>query len=218
MTTDLPTTELVTTTTPTTLLLETCGGPEWRRVAFINMTDPNQNCPQGLTLTGYFIRSCGRTHTSFIACSSSVTFPVDGSPYTQACGRITAYRWGLSHGFNDYYRSIGNLNSAYVDEISLTHGSPPQTHIWTFVSGQFSGNSSEPCPNHRCPCNPGNTYGPPAIVGNDYFCESVTTHSDFNVISAQFFSDNALWDSQDLLNSCYGLNNQQSTMGQQNSS
>ena len=50
------------TITTTTSFLEVCGGPEWRRVAFINMTDPNQNCPQGLTLTDYSIRSCGRTH------------------------------------------------------------------------------------------------------------------------------------------------------------
>ena len=29
-----------------------CGGPGWRKVAFIDMTNTSQNCPQGLTLTG----------------------------------------------------------------------------------------------------------------------------------------------------------------------
>ena len=64
------------TITTTTSSLEVCGGPGWRRIAFINMTDPNQNCPQGLALTDYSIRSCGRTHTENLNCSS-VTFTVD---------------------------------------------------------------------------------------------------------------------------------------------
>ncbi len=49
---------------PTTIPSERCGGPGWRKVAFIDMTDTSQNCPQGLTLTGYSKRSCGRTHTN----------------------------------------------------------------------------------------------------------------------------------------------------------
>ena len=52
--------------------LSTCGGPGWRRVAFIDMTDPNQDCPQGLNLTGYPIRSCGRAHSEGYNCSSVI--------------------------------------------------------------------------------------------------------------------------------------------------
>ena len=35
----------------------------WRRVTFINMTDLNQNYPQGLRGGNYSIRSCGRENT-----------------------------------------------------------------------------------------------------------------------------------------------------------
>ncbi len=54
---------------------ETCGGLGWRKVVHLDMTDTSQNCPQGLTLTGYSKRSCGRTNTNERSCSS-VTFPV----------------------------------------------------------------------------------------------------------------------------------------------
>ena len=192
--------QATTSTSPS----EMCGGPGWRRVAFINMTDPNQDCPQGLSLTGYSIRSCGRRGTSTGKCYS-VTFPVHGPQYHQVCGRITAYRWGGNNVFFGYHQQGQNIEGYYVSAgLSLTHGSP-RTHIWTFASGRFNGTSGDTRPDLRCPCDPGNTYGSPPFVGNDYFCESVTTVD--NWYARQFFPDNALWDGKDLLNPCYGFNN-----------
>ena len=211
-TTDLPT-EPATTVTPTTeatnaptnLPSDVCGGPGWRRVAFINMTDPNQDCPQGLNLTDYSIRSCGRAHSEG-NCSSPLVFPVNGSQYSQVCGRVTAYRWGATGAFVGYNSPTGSIDGVYVDGLSLTHGSP-RTHIWTFASGIFNGiTSDDPLPEARCPCDPGNTFGSPSFVGNDYFCESVATLLSI-LDPYQFFPDNALWDGQDHLNPCYGLNN-----------
>ena len=49
-----------------TIPSERCGGPGWRKVASIDMTNTSQNCPQGLTLTGYSKRSCGRTQRTLI--------------------------------------------------------------------------------------------------------------------------------------------------------
>ena len=217
--TDTPTTETPATDSPTTTEAatidtqtteaaspsETCGGQGWRQVAFINMTDPNQNCPQGLSLTGYSIRSCGRSATGLGVCSS-VVFPVNGSSYSQVCGRVTAYRWGLNYAFYGYHDRRETIEGYYVDGLSLTHGSP-RTHIWSFTGGTFSGTSSRDAyANERCPCDPGNTYGSPPFVGNDYFCESVATVDNWNANRGQLFPDNALWDGQDLLNACYGLN------------
>ena len=196
--------ELITTITPTTLPSETCGGPEWRRVAFLNMTDPNQNCPQGLSLTEYSIRSCGRGHSGKFDCSS-VTFPVDGPQYSQVCGRVTAYRWGGSNAFFGYHILNQNIDGYYVTGgLSLTHGQP-RTHIWTFASGRFSSSSRNSQLSQRCPCDPGNTYGSPLFVGEDYFCESVATVDNYS--GNRLYPNNALWDGQDLLNPCYGLNN-----------
>ena len=55
----------------------------------------------------------------------------------------------------------------------------------------------------QCPCEPYYAYTTPPFVGNDYFCETVAT----GIWDEGLFSDNALWDGQDLLNQCYGLNN-----------
>ena len=223
VTTALPTTTSATTVTPTTesantvtqstdsattdnptLPSGTCGGPGWRRVAFINMTDPNQDCPQGLSLTDYSIRLCGRAHTGIFDCSS-VTFPVD-SEYSQVCGRAMAYRWGQNAGFYGYHVLGHNIERQYMDGLSLTHGTP-RTHIWTFASGLFNGTSGDSSSQQRCPCDPGNTNGSPSFVGNDYFCDSVATADNWNVNHPRFFPDNALWDGQNHLNTCYELNN-----------
>ena len=201
----LPSQTEPTTTTTATNPSEVCGGPGWRRVAFIDMTDPNQNCPQGLRLTDYTslysIRLCGQAHTG--SNCSSVTFPVDGAQYSQVCGRATAYRWGNNVAFYAFHSEQQTIDGPYVDGLSLTHGSP-RTHIWTFASGLFSGTSENSHPNFRCPCDPGNTYNSPPFVRNDYFCESIKTMEN---LGALFYSYNSLWDGQDLLNSCYGFNN-----------
>ena len=157
---------------------EMCGGPGWRRVAFINMTDPNQDCPQGLKLTGYSIRSCGRADNSSRVCSS-VTFPINSSQsqYSQVCGRATAYRWGYNYAFYGYHSAGQTINGYYVDGLSVTHGyGCARTHIWTFASGLFNGtNINDDRAIHRCPGDPGNTYRSPSFVGNDYFCEGIAS-------------------------------------------
>ena len=48
---------------------ETCGGLGWRKVAFIDMRNARQNCPQRLTLIDYSKRSCGRTINQLIVIS-----------------------------------------------------------------------------------------------------------------------------------------------------
>ena len=56
-----------------------CGGTGgWRRVVFLNMTDPNHVCPAGLNLTTYLKRTCGQAHSGWLSCSST-TFSVGGS-------------------------------------------------------------------------------------------------------------------------------------------
>ena len=196
--------QLANTVTPTTIPLEICGGPGWRRVAFFNMTDPNQNCPQGLSQTDYSIRSCGRAHTELYNCSS-VVLSYNGPHYSRVCGRANAYRWGYTNGFLGFHQEH-KIDGAYLEGLSLSYGSP-RMHIWSFTSGLFNGTTGDIHPQSRCPCDPGNTSGSPPFVGNDYFCESVATVDNWNANPLRLYPDNALWDGQDLLNPCYGLNN-----------
>ena len=212
VTSALPTTTASTTvsstttsavTTPTTVSTMTdCGGPGWRRVAFINMTDTSYNCPTGLNLTSYSKRTCGQSHTTAGGCSST-TFSVGGLPYSRVCGRIRGYQFGSTDAFFTYTRGI---DSNYVDGLSLTHGAAgSRQHIWTFAAGLTEVSSSYP--NEDCPCDTGDYTLVPAFVGNDYFCES-GLHSRW---SRQFilFPDDVLWDGQNCTSTsaCCQLNN-----------
>ncbi len=197
-----PTVLPMTTTQPPTGPSERCGGPGWRKVESLDMTDTSQNCPQGLTLTGYSKRSCGRTNTNRADCSS-VTFPVGGGQYSRVCGRAKAYQWGDMSTFYGYHEYSRGINAQYADGLSFTHGTP-RKHIWTFAAAYYQG--VDGLKFLRCPCNGGNNS--PSFVGNDYFCESGA--SSFSAIVAKkIYTDDPLWDGQGCVpgNPCCSLNN-----------
>ena len=173
-----------------------CGGTGgWRRVVFLNMTNPSHVCPAGLNLTTYSKRTCERAHSSWLSCSST-TFSVGGSRYSRVCGRALAYRWGPNYAFYGYHNRQG-IDGQYVDGLSLTHGAPgSRQHIWTFASSWFTESRSSRYTNYQntqCPCDNNNTYPSPPFVGNDYFCESVITQMNSQRI---FYPNAQLWDGQ----------------------
>ena len=104
-----------------------CGGTwGWRRAVYLDMTDPNTNCPSGWNMTGYSKGTCGRANSSWYSCDS-VFFPVSGGPYSQVCGRIRAYQYGLPnafYGYNDDGQTT--IDSAYVSGVAVMYGSPRQ--------------------------------------------------------------------------------------------
>ena len=116
-----------------------CGGSGWRRVAFLNMTDPTQQCPDSWREHDQdSVRACGH-HESGTASCSSVEYSPDGVEYAHVCGRIIGYQFGspdgysFSHGF--YTLTPGNeINEPYIDGVSVTYGNPRQ-HIWTLYGG-----------------------------------------------------------------------------------
>ena len=169
-----------------------CGGPGWKRVVFLNMTNTSHVCPTGLANTTYSRRTCGRASSAGVTCSST-TFSVGGSQYSRVCGRALAYRFGLTIGFYGYHWRRRGIERQYVDGLSLTHGAPgSRQHIWTFASGVYTGSHTNP--HNQCPCDNGYTYHSPSFVGNDYFCESVrNSRSGWGRI---FYSNAVLWDGQ----------------------
>ena len=178
-----------------------CSGPEWRRVAFIDMTNTCYNCPAGLNLTSYSKRTCGASLTT--AGCSSTTFSVEGLPYSGVCGRIRGYQVGAVGGFIN----AQGIDSYYIDGVSLTHGGAgSRQHIWTFAAGlsevttMFS--------HHACPCDTVPPSVVPAFVGSDYFCES-GLHSIFDGQFGIFHSNDVLWDGQNCtsISTCCQFNN-----------
>ena len=195
--TTAPATTAPPTTAPTSYTPIQCGGGQWRRVVFLNMTNTSHVCPAGLNLTTYSRRTCGRASSSYYSCSST-TFSVGDSQYSRVCGRALAYRWGYNYAFYGYHYGGHGIDGQYVDGLSLTHGAPgSRHHIWTFASGLFTGSHSSNHRRFRCPCNNDNTYRSPSFVGNDYFCESTRPESNWDVNSPfRFYPNATLWDGQ----------------------
>ena len=177
----------------------------WMRVAYLNMTDPQQQCPHGLRLAAppATKRACekkrGRSCVSYF-------FSTHGIPYSQVCGRVIAYQDGTPDGFGPFSNDQSlTVDDNYFDGISLTHGYSPRKHVWSFVAARDEG-----APDHVvCPCTRNitdlNAIVPP-FVGNDYFCD---TASNQTAQRNFFYADNPLWDGQgcDPTTACCQFNN-----------
>ena len=166
----------------------TCGGSTgWRRVAYLNMSDPSQQCPSVWLEITTPHRVCERSNR--VNCEG-LTYSTGSEQYDQVCGRIIGYQIGSPDAFNGVSASI---DSSYLDGISVTHGSPRQ-HIWSFVAGLDEGNSGYTY--STCPCVTGSSDRNeiPSFVGQNYFCESgLIEYPGGN----DFFSNgDPLWDGQ----------------------
>ena len=107
---------------------ELCGtGGGWTRLAYLDMSDSTVNCPRLYQSGG--VRACGRPDSSGGSCSS-VQYPSNGISYSQICGRVVGYLYGPTDAVDTVYGNISDINSYYVDGVSITHGSPRQ-HVWT---------------------------------------------------------------------------------------
>ena len=138
----------------------------WRQIADI---DAAVECPEGffqLIFSPFAPVQALCIPNSVVGpgCLVSLSFPVNSIEYSQVCGRII----GAHPGFNfigfGVNGGIGTLDSLYVEGISLTYGSSPRTHIWTFAAVDH--------PSITCPCVSSNAPQPPSFVGRNYFCDS----------------------------------------------
>ena len=180
-----------------------CGGTRgWRRVVYLDVTDPNTNSPSGWQLTSHSRRTCGKSTTNSFSCDSAF-FPDIGGDYTSVCGSIRAYQNGHIDAFEPYHLGrVTTIEGAYVAGVSLTHGSPRQ-HIWTFAAGSYEEDDDV----DACPCDTTVSISIPPFVGGDYFCESgVNSGSSSNGI---FYPDDPLWDGEGCSSSssCCSFNN-----------
>ena len=158
----------------------------WTRLAYLDMSDATQNCSSGFRLyQSGGVRACGRPVTNSGSCAS-VQFPSNGISYSQICGRVTGYQYSSG----DAFHGPSDLNSYYVDGVSITRGSPRQ-HVWTLANGLTD--SSEGNRYYMCPCVSGSTQTVPSFVGNHYFCESGNNASTWSDI---LYTSDPLWDGQ----------------------
>ena len=116
--------------------LYTCDGVSggWKRVAYLDVNDPSASaCPNGLQRRDSPL-SCIKTATG--GGCSAVTYAINDN-YKCIFGRINALQVGTPDGFQTFGESrpaTPTINDNYVDGVSLTHGSNPRTHIWTYAA------------------------------------------------------------------------------------
>ena len=170
-------------------LLQNCGGSTgWRRVVYLNMSDPSQRCPSVWQEITTPHRVCGR-RLSTRGCEG-LTYSTGSQQYDQVCGRIIGYQLGHPDAFRS---STPTIDNRYAEGISVTRGFPRQ-HIWTFAAGIDERNTLS---SSTCPCVNGSTAGNniPSFVGQNYFCETGIARYDG---SGNVFWPNGdpLWDGQ----------------------
>ena len=158
-------------------------GGGWMKVAYLNMTDSSEKCPDKFRLySKNGVRACGRPVSSGGSCVG-ITFPSGNIEYSQICGKVIGYQVGSTNAPTD----ILTIDGIYMDGISLTHGSP-RKHIWSFMSGKYDNFPS------RCPCATSGAISAPSFVSTDYYCESGNPYS--YVQNVKFFTDDPLWDGE----------------------
>ena len=160
----------------------------WTRVAHIDMTNPAAQCPSGLREVSNSTinqRACGKNVSS--GCSS-ITFPIE-EKYSHVCGRVRGYQYYTPDAF--YPSSGKTINDAYIDGISVTHGSP-RRHLWSYAANYHEHYRGEF--NSICPCarpDPDNSrWYIPDFVGNDYYCES----GFVSIAESRIAWEDPLWD------------------------
>ena len=168
----------------------------WMRVAHLDMTQPNQQCPSGFRLIDSSSkrrrrRRCGRPGPAGCV---SVKFSTNGIAYNKVCGKIIAYEEGDPDGMCPYIGRysdglIHTIEEVYLDGVSITHGTPRQ-HIWSFIaalpeyfidSGVFDDCAG--CPSY----NGFNGVRIP-FIGNNFFCDSADFDEEF-----MLYTDDHLW-------------------------
>ena len=130
--------------------------------------------------------------------SSSITYSTHGLHYYKVCGQIKGYQYNSPDGFpplHSGFSKTANIEdcNTYVDGVTITYGSSPRKHIWTYAGGLSERLEGQVL--YWCPCNNG-SYGTtvPGFVGNDYYCESGLPAGQH--WQSVLYSNDTLWDGQ----------------------
>ena len=161
----------------------------WMRVANLDMTQPNQQCPPGFrTITASGKRLCGRPGPPGCV---SVKFPTNNA-YNRVSGRVIAYQYNTPDAQCPYIglftdQLIHTLEEVYIDGVSITHGSPRQ-HMWSFIVSHDEDQTD--C--HGCPCYTQFNGTRVPFIGDNFFCDSGTETWE----GRRLYDTNPLWDGQ----------------------
>ncbi len=176
-----------------------CGAGQWHRVAFLNMSDPTQQCPAAwreYNTSG--VRACGRPYSTEGSCLG-VTYDTESITYSRVCGQLVGYQIASPDAFNKRQQLLLNPMNIDMDGVNITLLGVPHHHIWSYVGGVTE--ASDFHSGSNCPCAfVSGPFGPPSYMENNYYCESgnPTEEYDFN----QIFLNDPIWDGQKCEGTC----------------
>ena len=131
-----------------------CGDGGWQRVAYFARS--SMSCPS--SFLDYLGKGCSNTGSN----CNKVEFQTD-QEYTKVCGKVQGY--GISTNDAFYRPTAVDINSAYLDGISITYGNPLK-HLWSYATSAFTSNAP-----YTCPCINAGGQVPPFVNKDHYYCE-----------------------------------------------
>ena len=177
--------------------ISTCAGVGggWRRIANIDIS-AGDDCPgewRKATQSGVSFCRVASDDARFTC--PSANFSTNGISYQRVCGRARGYQKGRNYAFyGSFY--ISTIDQDYVSGLSITYGSNPRQHVWTFANGHGERSNTK----FNCPCSINGGYSSPSYVGNNYYCESGSVYSASN--GATYFFNDTLWDGAGCVDNC----------------
>jgi hypothetical protein len=166
-----------------------CGPGPWYRVAYLNMSNPAERCPSAWReYNRGGVRACKRPFSGSRSCPG-VQYSACHQ-YRRVCGRIIGYQVESPDAFK-------STSDRSVDGVTITHGTQ---HIWSYVAGLTELSTSMQHPSSTCPCSNTDGQAPPPSIGNNYYCESGNSMSDFR--RDHLYQDDELWDGQQCEGTC----------------
>ena len=171
----------------TSFLLPNISGQVWKKVGYLNMSDPTQQCPDSWQSISSPVASCAKKDSGRCGPCDSLNISTSGASYQMVCGRFRGYQVGSPDAFRNALGLTWDIESWYVDGVSITYGSPGnRQHVYTYAAGigEYMAGSS-------CPCA-GGVPARSSIVGSDYYCESGNPFSTWD--ETTFYSADILWD------------------------
>ena len=123
---------------------------KWRRIAYLNTGENPVTCPVGFEVRSDTSNPPLCRHKDGGAGCSSVTYPSNGTSYSQVCGRVRIHQQETPDGFQSDFSNIPrngpSVDQNYVDGVSLTHGTNPnRNHIWTYTAVIKFGADTDRC-------------------------------------------------------------------------
>ena len=148
-----------------------CGEGVWMRIGYFDMTQTLSECPSPLEMfTENNKKYCRRPRPS--SRCTSVYFDSLSQQYTEVCGMVEGYQYGHLGGFQ-HSNASKTPDDYYVNGISITHGSSPRCHIWTYAVGLNANPDSGYATTSQCLCAVAGTNSTlPPFLKDDYYLDS----------------------------------------------